>query len=101
MSQEKLVEESVIMIFMSKFGKRILQSAIRFQSTFSMVPAPVGQLYNVFGTNHSTYSVIHGFMKKESLAHSKFQYDVAETATKQNPSKKDRRLEKLKMSLQI
>ena len=50
-SQERLDEESVVLIFMSEFGKRILRASETFymDGTFSTVPAPFGQLYTVFG----------------------------------------------------
>ena len=49
-SQERLDEESVVLIFMSDFGKRILQASNTFymDGTFSTCPEPFGQLYTVF-----------------------------------------------------
>ena len=57
---------------------------------------------NSLSTNHST-PVIRGFMNKDSLARSKFQEIISRRATNPNPSRKDRRserLEKTKVSLE-
>ena len=50
-SKAKLDEESVVLIFMSEFGKRILSNSQTWlmDGTFKTVPTPFGQLYTVFG----------------------------------------------------
>ena len=49
-SLERLDEESVVLIFMSNFGKRILKASNTFymDGTYSTCPVPFGQLYTVF-----------------------------------------------------
>ncbi len=56
MYQERLDEKSVVLIFMSEFGKRILQASNTFyrDGTFSICPEPFGQLYTVIADGGGT-----------------------------------------------
>ena len=75
MSQERLDEESVVLIFMSSCSKEILQASNTFftDGTFSTVPVPFQQLYTVFGDSRGLVDKIHPcavmLIPKDKLMH--------------------------------